>query len=251
MSSTSTPATVRQPSILIPLPDHDFDPTESATPWKDCILRGWNVTFSTEHGDVAAADERLLLGPLRGPLGAGPKAQAAYRQMAQSEAYQRPLRYDQIDPMDYDAVVLTGGHAPGMRQFLESRVLQQKMLEFWQQGKVIGAICHGVLILARTIDPASGASILHGSQVTALTKNLEATGYALTFWLLGRRYRTYDCYVADEVKQALASPADFSTGSSMLVPFCVQDGNLITGRWPLDSALFSAAFVKRVEESGF
>ena len=69
------------PHILITLPDHDFDPTESATPWKMCSERGWQVSFATENGTVAAADHRLLKGPILGPLGAGPKGLAAYRQM--------------------------------------------------------------------------------------------------------------------------------------------------------------------------
>ena len=232
-----------QPHILIPLPDHDFDPTESATPWKVCKARGWQVTFSTEHGSVAQADHRLLMGPIRGPLGAGPKGLSAYRAMTQDEAYQNPIPYAEIDPQQYDGVVLTGGHAPGMRQFLESEVLQSKMFEFWKDGKVIGAICHGVLVLARTKDPTTGKSILHGSKVTALTKSLETTGYALTFWLLGRRYRTYDCYVADEVRDVLEKPADFSNGRSMWIPHVVLDGNLITSRWPWDAATFAKCFV--------
>jgi len=239
----------RAPNILIPLPDRDFDPTESATPWKVCKARGWQVTFSTEHGKVAQADHRLLMGPIRGPLGAGPKGLVAYRAMTQDEAYQNPIPYADIDPQQYDGVVLTGGHAPGMRQFLESEILQSKMLDFWKQRKVIGAICHGVLVLARTIDPATGKSILYGSKITALTKSLEMTGYALTFWLLGRRYRTYDCYVADEVREVLETPKDFTNGRSMWIPHVVQDGKLITSRWPWDAATFAEHFAQAVENN--
>jgi putative intracellular protease/amidase len=32
---------------------------------------------------------------------------------------------------------------------------------------LIGAICHGVLVLARTIDPQTGRSLLFGHKVTA------------------------------------------------------------------------------------
>jgi putative intracellular protease/amidase len=236
-----------QPKILIPLPDHDFDPTESATPWKVCKERGWEVVFATENGKVAAADNRLLKGPVRGPLGAGPKGLEAYQEMEGTEAFLRPIRYAEIDPADYEAVSLTGGHAPGMKQYLESEVLQQKMVHFWKQNKVIGAICHGVLVLARAIDPDSGKSILYGSKVTALTKNLERTGYALTFWLLGRRYRTYDCYVADEIMQVLKTPEDFKNGRAMLIPFTVTDGKLITSRWPRDAWMYSQGFAELVE----
>lgn len=234
--------------VLIPLPDHDFDPTESATPWKVCKQRGWEVNFSTQRGAIAQADRRLLKGPIFGPLGAGSKALAAYRQMTEDEAYQYPILYNNIDPLQYDALVLTGGHAPGMKQYLDSQVLQKKAAEFWEQGKVIGAICHGVLILARAVDTRTGKSILSGSKTTALTKDLERTGFLMTFWLLGRRYRTYPCYVEDEVRGCLEKPEDFVVGRSMLIPHVVRDGRLITGRWPLDASKFSEQVAQAIEE---
>lgn len=238
----------QKPHILIPLPDKDFDPTESATPWLVSTQRGWKVSFATENGKVAAADHRLLLGPVRGPLGAGPKALKAYQEMVKTTAYRNPLKYTEIEPEGFEAVSLTGGHAPGMKQYLESEVLQQKMVEFWSQGKVIGAICHGVLVLARAIDSQTGKSILFGSKVTALTKDLEMSGYALTFWLLGRRYRTYECYVADEVRGVLQDPADFKTGKAMIIPFVYRDGRLVSARWPLDAMKYSNELIRAIEE---
>jgi putative intracellular protease/amidase len=233
-------------NILIPLPDHDFDPTESAIPWQVCTSRGWKVAFSTEKGLVAQADHRLLKGPILGPLGAGKKALLAYRQMAQDEAYLHPIPYADIEPVRYDGLLLPGGHAPGARQYLDSPVLQKKALEFWQQKKMIGAICHGVLVLARTIDPQSGRSILYGCKVTAVTKQQERFAFYLTFWILGRRYRTYTCYTADEVRGCLEKPEDFQTGKSMWIPFVVEDGNLITARAPLDVELFAKRFADKV-----
>jgi len=233
-------------SILMALPDRDFDPTESSTPWKVCKERGWNLHFSTEKGAVAGADHRLLMGPIRGPLGAGKRALEWYMLMSQDDAYLHPIPYADIDPMKFDGLVLPGGHAPGMRQYLESQELQGKTLDFLEEGKVIGAICHGVLVLARTIDPETGQSILHGRKVTALTKSLERTGYFLTFWFLGRRYRTYSCYVADEVRGCLARPEDFSSGRSMWIPHVVRDGNLITSRWPWDASMFAEEFANAI-----
>jgi len=234
--------------VLIPLPDHDFDPTEAATPWKVCTGRGWKVVFSTEHGQVAAADYRLLKGPILGPLGASPKVLEAYRSMQQDDAYNHPITYSDIEPAQFTALMLPGGHAPGVKQYLESSVLQAKVVEFWKQGKVIGAICHGVLIAARAIDPDTGHSILYGSKATALTKDLEVTVFSLTFWLLGRRYRTYPCYVADEVRGVLEHPQDFKTGRRMLEPFAMRDGRLVTARASLDADVFTNLFVEVVEE---
>lgn len=238
---------MNQPHILLPLPDHDFDPSESAFPWKVCTDRGWRVTFATENGDVAACDPRLLKGPVLGPLGAGPRGLSYYKQMAASPEFQRPIRYTDIHADDFDAVSLTGGHAPGMKQYLESEVLQEKMVAFFQQGKAVGAICHGVLVLARAIDPETGKSVLWDYKVTALTKDLEFSGYALTFWLLGRRYRTYECYVADEVRGVLKDRRNFKNGLLMTIPFIMKDRNLVSSRWPLDAPLFANRFAELVE----
>ena len=169
--------------------------------------------------------------------------------MVASPEFQHPIKYADIIVDDFDAVSLTGGHAPGMKQYLESEVLQQKMVEFFKQGKVIGSVCHGMLVLARAIDPDTGRSVLWDYKITALTKDLEFSGYALTFWLLGRRYRTYECYVADEVRGVLKDRRSFKNGPLMVWPFVVRDRNLVTSRWPLDAPLYARRFVETVKKS--
>lgn len=235
------------PHILIPLPDCDFDPTEAATPWRVCAERGWKTTFSTENAQVAEADPRLLMGFVRGPLGAGPMGLADYKRMTQAPEYRKPIRYADIQVQDYDGLMLTGGHAPGMKQFLESKVLQGKVVEFFRMRKAVGAICHGVLVLARAIDLQTRKSVLYDYKTTSLTKLLEVIGYCSTFWLLGRRFRTYDTYVADEVKAALKRKSQYSSG---ILPFShvVVDRNLVTSRyWLFDAMPFSLKFAKVVE----
>ncbi len=240
------------PSILMPLPDYDFDVTEASIPWQACASRGWRVAISTEHGNVAQGDPFKLKGPLPGLLGellgVGTKAHAAYRQMLQDPAYQHPIPYAEIDPNQHEAILLPGGDTPRMRQYLESPVLQNKVLQFSQQGKLIGAICHGVLVLARTIDPQTGHSVLYGHKVTAVPRSLDRFGYLLDSWLLRRGYLVYSCYVAEEVRACLEHPEDFSNGRSILVPYVVSDGNLITARWYLDAELFAERFAQALEQ---
>jgi putative intracellular protease/amidase len=189
------------------------------------------------------------MGFLRGPLGPGPAGLEDYRAMTAEAAFQRPICYAEIDTAAYDALLLTGGHAPGMKQFLESTVLQQKVVEFFQEGKGVGAICHGVLVLARSIDPRSSKSVIYNYRVTALTRFLEMNGYALTFWRFGRRFRTYPQYVADEVRAVLGDPRQFTSG---LIPFphVVEDRNLVTARyWMFDNREYSRRFADMVERT--
>ncbi|HLZ80770.1 MAG TPA: type 1 glutamine amidotransferase domain-containing protein [Ktedonobacteraceae bacterium] len=237
----------KQKEVLIPLPDRDFDTTEVAIPWKTFVEAGLKVTFSTETGNVGQTDPRLLTGVIFGQLGAKPEAIAAYRELEMDEAFRHPIPYESILPQEFDLLLLPGGHAKGMRQYLESKDVQNTALEFIKQNKVVGAICHGVLVLARTIDPDTGRSVLYGRKLTGLTKRLERAGYYLTFWRLGDYYRTYPEYVEDETVNALKERSDFLHGGSIREPFVVEDGNLISARYPADAHLFAQKLVDRVK----
>ena len=233
--------------VIIPLPDRDFDTTEVSIPWKHFVEAGLDVTFSTETGKMGQTDPRLLTGVIFGQLGAKPDAIAAYRELEKIEAFRHPIPYESIVTQEYDLLLLPGGHAKGMRQYLESKVVQDKALEFFKQNKVVGAICHGVLVLARTIDPETGRSVLYGRRLTGLTKRLERAGYYLTSWRLGDYYRTYPEYVEDETVKVLKQRSDFMNGGSMRKPFVVEDGNLITARYPEDAHLFAQTLVDRLK----
>ena len=113
---------------------------------------------------------------------------------------------------------------------------------------LIGAICHGILVLARTIDPQTGRSVLFGHKVTALPLSLDRSNYLLNSRLLRRNTIAYSCYVEEEVRACLESPDDFSHGPSILVPYVVSDGNLITSRWSGEEALFSECFADALEQ---
>ena len=56
--------------VLIPLPDTDFDPTESAVPWRLLREAGHEVVFATEAGATPACDPLLITGVVFGLLGA-------------------------------------------------------------------------------------------------------------------------------------------------------------------------------------
>ena len=138
-----------------------------------------------------------------------------------------------------------------MRQYLGSAQLRHKVAAFWQLDRPVGAICHGVLVLARTVDPDTGRSVLHGRRTTCLPKYLERGAYFATAWRRGRYYRTYPSYVEDEVRAALADPAQLQRGERTLTrgtatddahAFTVLDGNYLSARWPGDAYLFARRF---------
>lgn len=246
--------------VLIPVPDADFDTTEVSVPWRLLTRGGHEVVFATEHGDKApACDPRLLTGVLFGQLGADPEPKRFYAEMIASPEFTAPIAWKDIDPATFDGLILPGGHAPGMRQYLASDVLHEKVAAFAAQDRPIGAICHGVLVLARAKDPKTGKSPIAKKRTTCLPKYMEWNAYLLTFWLLGRYYRTYPAYVEDEVKANLDDPFTFVRGPRALLArgtmeddapaFVVEDGNYVSARWPGDAYLFARTFMKKLSAS--
>jgi putative intracellular protease/amidase len=236
--------------ILCPLPDTDFDDTEVAVPWKILTRAGHSLVFATEKGAVAAADPLLLTGVLFGKLGAEPEAKSFYASMIASPEFKHPLTWDALKVNDFDALLLPGGHAPGMRQYLGSEPLQSKIAEFWQLQRPVGAICHGVLPLARS-------KALHAAKTTCLTKPMERTAWYISAWKLGRYYRTYPAYVEDEVKSLLDDPATQfirgprmdtarDTESDSSPAFVVEDGRYVSARWPGDAYTFAKKLLDRL-----
>ena len=247
--------------VLMPLPDRDFDVTEVAVPWRMLRDAGHEVVFATEHaGTAPAADPRLLTGVIFGQLGAAPEAKRFYAELTKSPEFTSTQAWEALDPAAFDGLLLPGGHAPGMRQYLGSAVLRDQVARFWALGRPVGAICHGVLVLARTRDPATGRSVLADRQTTCMPEYMERMAYLTTAWRLGRYYRTYPAYVEDEVKAALDHPASqFHRGPITLATrgtatddkpaFTVTDRNYLSARWPGDAYLFARRFAALLQSA--
>ena len=247
--------------ILMLLPEVDYDPTESGVPWAALRAAGADVVFATPGGAPAFADERLVergFGPLSRVLMTRRPDLESYRRMTEDPAFRSPLRYEDVDPAAVDALVVPGGHAPGMRTMLESPAAQAVVREAFRAEKPVGAVCHGVLLLARTKDRETGRSVLYGRRTTALTATMELGAWALTRAWLGSYYRTYHETVQSEVTAALARPADFVVGPRLPVRdtaaspqrgFSVRDGRYVSARWPGDCHRFAGELVDVVRSA--
>ncbi len=238
--------------VVMPLPDVDFDTTEVSVPWRLLTDAGHTVTFATEHGgEPPACDPRLLSGVVLGRLGAEAEAVGYYRELVAAPEFTHPASWPSLDVERFDGLILAGGHAPGMRQYLGSHLLQRKVAAFWSLGRPVGAICHGVVLLARTTDLSTGHSVLADRRTTCLPKYMERSAYLATAWRLGRYYRTYPAYVEDEVRNNLVQPDQFERGPRTLrrgtatddsPAFVVEDGTYLSARWPGDAYLFARRF---------
>lgn len=248
-------------TILFAISTYDFDPTEVAVPWKILHDAGLNICFATDSGKAGECDPRMIdgnrFGILKPLLIAQKTARQAYEEMLEDAAFQNPISYDDIDVNDFDGLVLPGGHAKGIIPYLESRVLQKAIAEFFAADKPIGAICHGVVAACRATNPETGKSVLYGRKTTALLKRQEMLAFQLTRINLGDYYRTYPTSVEDEVIAALEHKNDFSQGPTPLLRddmkhlsrgYTVRDGNYLSARWPGDVHKFSLEFLAMIRE---
>lgn len=250
----------RNITILIPLPSYGFDPSEAAIPWKILTENNIKITFATPKGIPASGDEIMLtgkkLGIFKSLLKARNDAVEAYHLMINSSEYKQPIRYDEIQASDYNGIFLPGGHDKGVKEYLESKILQNIIPIFFQDNKKIGAICHGVVLLARSKDKKTNKSVIYDYKTTALLKTQELLAYNLTRLWLKDYYLTYPgMTVEDEVKSVLKNHSNFIHGNLPIFRdsennykpgFVVKDRNYLSARWPGDIYKFSNEYLKLI-----
>ncbi|OBI09383.1 type 1 glutamine amidotransferase domain-containing protein [Mycobacterium scrofulaceum] len=281
-------------TVLVPIPDRDFDPTEVAVSWRVLTDNGHRVVFATESGAPGAADDIMVSGrgldvwsalPVLGGipaiglmLRANKDGRNAYRNMLTADEFQHPIAWADATLDGIDALLLPGGHrARGMRSYIDSDILHRLVVDAFKRGVVVAAICHGVLLTARSVDPETGRSVLYGHQTTALTWAMERMAWRLTrvtrFWDRNY-YRTYTeqpgqepgyMSVQAEVTRALEDPTDFrdvvrgspdwrrktsgmarDTATDPRPAFVVDDGDYVSARWPGDTHTFATALSRKL-----
>jgi len=287
--------------IIIPLPHQDFDPTEAAVPWKLMKEAGFEVLFATEDGNRGYADPVMITGEGLDPWGwipglkklpllglllrANNTARAAYSVMETDSNFLNPMKYSDLRVSDFDGVVLPGGHAPGMKPYLESKILQTFIADCFdsvdEKGnhKPVAAICHGVLLAARSISSITQKSVLYNKKTTALPWQMEKSAWDITkfygrFWD-SNYYRTYQedanespgyRSVELEIKRFLEVDSNFITveknsqhyfaknsglfrdqSTNSKPALIVQDGNYISARWPGDAYTFAKAIIELMD----
>lgn len=118
-------------TVLIPIPDIDFDPTEVAVSWHVLTGKGHRVVFATESGMPACADDIMLTGrgldiysavPVLGRvvvvgrmLRADKDARNAYTQMLRSPEYQHPITWARAGVDGIDDVGAVGSYSRAER----------------------------------------------------------------------------------------------------------------------------------------
>lgn len=213
------------PRILVVLTSHDtlgntgrktgFWLEEFAAPYYVFVDAGAEVTLASPAGGHPPIDPKSAESEWQ--------TQATHRfeaDEAGKTALSNTLKLADVDAGDYDAVFFPGGHGP-MWDFPENVTLAGLIEAFDEEGKPIGAVCHGpvALVGARKAD---GTPLVAGRNVTGFT-NGEEDAVELSDvvpFLLEDRLR--------ELGATIDNAADFTEHA-------ITDGNLVTGQNPQSS----------------
>ncbi|MFC9999303.1 type 1 glutamine amidotransferase domain-containing protein [Nocardia sp. NPDC127526] len=199
---------------------------EFAAPYEAFTAAGHEIVVATPGG-VAPAVDRGSLAPEAngGPEGAEKIAET----LRKASALTSPVRLEEVDLAEFDAVYYPGGHGP-MEDLAVNADSGRLLAAALASGKPLGVVCHAPAALLATAD-AEGNSPFAGYRVTGFT-NAEETiaGFAdKAKWLLQDRL--------------VALGTDFRAGAPW-APHIEVDRNLYTGQNPASSAPLAAELLK-------
>lgn len=122
-----------------------------------------------------------------------------------------------VDPSQYDAVLLVGGHGP-MWDLVNNPELIRIVRAIYDDNGIVSAVCHGPAGLIN-VTLGTGARLVEGRRLTAFTAEEEAS-------------RQYDKIVPFELEQALKNAGARFEEAPVFESRVVIDGRLITGQNP-------------------
>ncbi|GAB4583691.1 type 1 glutamine amidotransferase domain-containing protein [Nocardia sp. IFM 10818] len=199
---------------------------EFAAPYEAFTAAGHEIVVATPGGVVPAVDRGSLAPEANG----GPEgAEKIAETLRKASALTSPVRLEEVDLAEFDAVYYPGGHGP-MEDLAVNADSGRLLAAALASGKPLGVVCHAPAALLATAD-AGGDSPFAGYRVTGFT-NAEETiaGFAdKAKWLLQDRL--------------VALGTDFRAGEPW-APHIEVDRNLYTGQNPASSAPLAAELLK-------
>ncbi|MYS23756.1 Putative intracellular protease/amidase [Streptomyces sp. DvalAA-14] len=204
---------------------------EFAVPHRVLTEAGVDLTIATPGGLPAVADELGLSLSANGGDAAKVADLRDYLDSAK-DLLAAPVRLEDVDPADYDAVIIPGGHGPMQDLAVNPDIGRILAAMLNDPAKVVASLCHGpASFMAAGQD--DGSWLFKGRRLTAFTDAEEKqVGLAANaLWLLEERLR--------------GAGALFESGPAWS-SYVVVDGNLVTGQNPASGEAAATALLKEL-----
>lgn len=194
---------------------------EVAHPYHEFTAQGYAVDFATLKGGTPTYDGYDATDPLQQEFLAG----KGFARLANSR------KLSEVDASAYDAVFIPGGLGP-MVDLAEDPLVKQTVVEVYERGQVLGAVCHGpvALLNARL---SNGSYLVDGKKISSFT-NEEEQGYAIAD-------------VPFLLETALRSQGATFVEAAPWQSLSVVDGLLVTGQNPASAAAVARDMIKLLE----
>lgn len=199
---------------------------EMAAPYKIFRDAGFDVMVASLQGGAAPLD----------PVSASKEYQTPFSRWFEKnaeaqQAVTETVALANVKADDFDALFFPGGHGP-LYDLAESDECARLIEEFYNVGKVVGAVCHGPAALrkARNMD---GEPLVKGKRITAFSNSEEQA--------VGLEHVVP--YLLESSLRKLG--AVFQKGKDF-TPYVEEDDNLLTGQNPMSSQLLAELFVKKL-----
>ena len=212
------------------LTTHNTSLCPTHNPLTHPLQAGWAVDIASPAGGPVPVDAASRSGDFYTPA-----ARRFDDEEATRSALEAAKKVSDCDASAYAAVFIAGGHGavvdlatdPGVATFLAAAD---------GAGKVVSAVCHGVVALLNGDDCA--ARFVSGRRLTGFSDAEEAAVGKTD--AVGGPGQTLEARLT-------AGGADYSAGPDW-APHVVVDGRLVTGQNPASSAAVAAAVVEAVEK---
>jgi len=146
---------------------------------------------------------------------------------------QETFRIDKVNPNEYEAVYFVGGKG-AMYDLPDNTLIQALVAQYYEEGKVIGAVCHGPAALVN-VTLKDGRSLLEGKLVSSFTNTEE-------LFLIPEAPEIFPFMLQDKMVE---QGATFKEGA-MYLENVVQENNLITGQNPWSTWLVAESIIEQL-----
>jgi putative intracellular protease/amidase len=162
------------PSVLFVFTSVDKTPSGKPTGWYlpeaahpyYVLSPHCNIDFASPAGPNPPVDQNSVKA-----FASDAEAQKFLQDEAVTTKLANAKKLSEVRTQDYDAVFYVGGHGP-VFDLASNQLNAQLISEFWNDNKIVSAVCHGPAALVDAKDK-SGKSIFAGRKVTGFSNEEE------------------------------------------------------------------------------
>ena len=197
---------------------------EFAVPYDHFITHGAHVTVASPLGGAVPLDPKTE-----------PSDSERIKWFGALRALESSKSLAGIDDSFFDALFIPGGHGP-IVDLVHDRDLHRLIASFEEDGKFIGAVCHGPAALLE----------VRGADGHYLIRDRRLTGFSNLEERLAGMHAKVPFLLEDELKKR---GARYESALLPMTSHVIRDGNLITGQNPASSARVAEEFMNGLQRN--